>query len=363
LEKEFVLTDSTVNCYGFRLLTSGYLISEYKKNPIGYAMHKRDDGVLVRWEDLRVDGDTVYGKPVINLSHAMGQRTVDEIENGFLNAASVGHIVVLETSEEASLKLDGQVGPTVTKWYNRECSLVDVPGNYNALKQLVDSDDQPISNLSDFTKTKLATNMKQIIFSGTQIAALKLKADASETEVANAFTDLVAKAEKADDYKTQLTNLQAAVNKSKITDLLAGAVTANKITKDLSDKLEKDYAHNPEGLKNLIDAMPVRDTVKVKDLINGALSDKKITKELGDKLEKDYANNPEGLKNLIDAMPAYKPLEKQLNASTVAGFTEDELKMDWDGLFEAGLTARLKAENPEIYKVKFKEAHGVEPNM
>ncbi len=106
IDKEYLLTDSTVNCYGFRCLTSGYMINEYKKNPIGYNMHLRDNGVVVKWEDLRVDGDKVYGKPVINLSNPRGQQTVDEIENGFLNAASVGHIVIVEMSDAPELKLE-----------------------------------------------------------------------------------------------------------------------------------------------------------------------------------------------------------------------------------------------------------------
>jgi len=36
IDREFILSDSSVNVYGFRLLTSGYQIDEYKKNPIGY---------------------------------------------------------------------------------------------------------------------------------------------------------------------------------------------------------------------------------------------------------------------------------------------------------------------------------------
>ena len=67
IDKEFLLTDNSVNTYGFRLLTEGYQLNEYKKNPIGYNMHLRDAGVLVKWEDFRTEGDAVYAKPVINL--------------------------------------------------------------------------------------------------------------------------------------------------------------------------------------------------------------------------------------------------------------------------------------------------------
>jgi hypothetical protein len=263
IDKEFLLTDSSVNSYGFRLLTSGYLMDEYKKNPIGYIMHAREQGVLLKWDDLRVDGDKVYGKPVINMSHPRAEQTVDEIENGFLNAASLGHFVVLEYSNDDSLKLPNQTGPTVTKWFNRECSLVDIPGNFNALK-LFDKDENEI-NLADFSKPKLF-NMKQILFTGVQLAAMNLKAEASETEVATAFNDLVAKAAKADALQSQLNDLHAQVSKDKVEGILAAALAAGKITKEASDKLKVDYAKNPDGLKNLVDTMPayksVTDTLK-----------------------------------------------------------------------------------------------------
>lgn len=100
IDKEFMLTDSSVNCYGFRLLTSGYMLNEFKRNPIGYFMHDRASGILVHWSDFRIENnDKVYAKPSINLSHPRGQRTVDEINNGFLNGASVGHIIMLEADE------------------------------------------------------------------------------------------------------------------------------------------------------------------------------------------------------------------------------------------------------------------------
>lgn len=148
VDKDFVLSDSSVNCYGFRLLTSGYQLNEFAKNPIGYRMHDRDAGVAVRWDNLRIDGDKILGRPVINLSNSQGQQNLDEVINGFMNAASMGHFVVIEASEDEALKLPGQTGPTITKWYNRECSLVDVPGNFNALV-LYDKSGNEI-NLSTF---------------------------------------------------------------------------------------------------------------------------------------------------------------------------------------------------------------------
>jgi hypothetical protein len=98
INRQYVLSDSTVNEYGFRLLTAGYQLASFQKNPIGYYMHRREDGIVVKWEDLCVDDDKIVGTPVVNLSNGRGEQTCDEAENGFLNAASVGHIVVLEYS-------------------------------------------------------------------------------------------------------------------------------------------------------------------------------------------------------------------------------------------------------------------------
>jgi len=319
IDKEFLLTDSSVNSYGFRLLTSGYLMDEYKKNPIGYDMHKRETGVLVRWEDLRVDGDKVFGKPVINLNHPNGQKTVEDIENGFTNAASVGHIVGLDISDDPKLKLPGQVGPTITRWYNRECSLCDIPSNYNALK-LFDKDDNEI-NLADFTKPKFP-EMKTIQLTAALLAVFNLKAEATEQEFTTALNDLVAKAAKADGLQTELT-----AAKKNLSDLQASVVTT-----------------------------------KVKGLLESALAAKKITKELSDKLEKDYATNPDGLSAVLAAMPAFSPVtEKFTVAEGNVKRVADLVAKGYDALMESGEIVELKAKSPDAYKQLFKDTFGVDP--
>ena len=143
VEKEFCLTDNSVNVYGYRLLTEGLELERFNP-PIGYLMHERDKGVAVRWEDFRLDGDKLYAKPVINDRDF--PQLAQLIEDGFYNAASVGHIVVLEWSDDEKMKIVGQSDVTVTKWFPRECSIVDIPGNYNAIAQLYDENDSSKSS-------------------------------------------------------------------------------------------------------------------------------------------------------------------------------------------------------------------------
>lgn len=265
IDKEFCITDNSVNVYKYRCLTDGLQLDEVKKNPIGYHMHNREKGVVVRWEDFRQDGDKVFAKPVINLSHPEGQSIADQVESGFLNAASVGKIVVLEASNDPKLKLTGQTKPTVTKWFPREISLVDIPGNYNALANLYDKDDNEL-NLSDL---EIFTNMsKNAIDAAILLAALNLSDDAAESEALEAIQNLIDKADKADEYKDlldkkeiEVKDLKAESTKKEVKSILEKGQADKKLTNELSAKLEKDYADNPEGLQDLVDTLPAQVSV------------------------------------------------------------------------------------------------------
>lgn len=318
IDKEYLLTDNSLNVYDYRLLTEGYQLPEFKKNPIGYRMHLRDEGVVVRWDDFRIDGDKVFAKPVVNLSHPKGQQTVDEIESGFLNAASVGHIVALEISTNPKDYLPGQKGPTISKWFNREASLVDIPGNYNALTDLVDSNSQPI-NLADF-KNQIS-NMEKLFFTPAQLTLLNLKADANPAQVETAIADLIATAGKVPQLQTQVTNLTT----------------------------EKDKAVND------LAAFKKSNTEKtIKDLCATALNDKRITKAGADLLEKDYEGKPDELKKYLDTLPKYKSITGNLKSEDAEGADEDLKKMSWDQLDKAGKLEDLKAADFELFRAKYK---------
>ncbi len=313
IEREYVLSDSTVNEYGFRLLTSGYQLADFQKNPIGYYMHRREEGVVLKWEDLRLEGDRVVGTPVINLSNGRGEQTCAEAENGFLNAASVGHIVVLAYSMDPTDMLPGQTGPTITKWYNKECSLVDIPGNCNALTRLYDEQEQEL-NLADMRPVSGAGGRWQLqeqkavagsalrqapsLSAGGQDdktdafaeatagkpsfaeamagetggkelrAALELADGASDADVLVAVETLAGRvrmaeqekdalADEAGTLRQQMAELQAAMARQKVDALLDTAQKDGKITPRIRVQLVADYAENPIGLKSLLDVMPV----------------------------------------------------------------------------------------------------------
>lgn len=311
IDKEFCITDDSVNVYGYRCLTAGLLVDEVKKNPIGFKMHNRDNGVVVRWEDFRIDKDKVYAKPTINLAHPQGEAIVSEIENGFLNAASVGKIVVLDYTDLQELMLPEQTGPTITKWFPREISLVDIPGNYNALADLFDIDDNEL-NLSDFKIIK-PNNMKKIILAAGVLSALNLSDNSSDEDANGAFQDLIDKANK-------IPGLQ----------------------KDLADK-EKELKDKDKELSELKSETTAKE---VDDLLAKGETDKKLTKETSTKLKETYASNPKGLKDLLDVMPAQVLVTDQLgdkkDASVFAG-------KKWDDLYHSDDLETVRTQFPDLY--------------
>lgn len=316
IDKEYPYTDSSVNSYGYRLLTEGYLLAEYQKNPIGYFMHLRDTGVLVKWVDFRKDGDVVLAKPCVNLNHPRGQQTVEEIENGFLNGASVGNIVAIEFSDDPADYLPNQTGPTVKKWYHRELSLVDIPGNFNALTDLVDEKGNPL-NLADFNIQKIT--MKQIFLNPAQLAHMNLKADAEQSAVDTAFADLVAKAGKVDGLEKEL-----AAEKLKLTGFQNDLKAANEKA--------------------------------VKDLFAEAATASKCTKAFADLMTSTLKDNVVEAKKVVAELKPYTPITGQLSTN----LSDKYKNKTYDELDRAGQLENLKAENFEHFKTMYKDRWGTE---
>jgi len=266
IDKEFRLSDDTVNCYGYRLLTSGLMLEKFNPS-IGYLMHDREKGVAIRWEDLVVREGALYGRPVVN--DQLYPNLAKEIEEGFYQGASVGHIVAIEMSDEPSLKMEGQTGPTVTKWFPRECSIVDIPGNYNAIalaKLYGEKNDNVLMDLSHNTPNFMDKNTITVEALIT-LGLADLTAESTSEQAMNVLTELVAKAKRVDeaeknfnDLKAEMDTIKAKAASEKIESVLAAGLADHRLTKELADTLKNDYAANPEGLEKLVAAMPKQTT-------------------------------------------------------------------------------------------------------
>lgn len=251
IDKDFILGDSSVNSYGFRMLTSGYMIEEFKKNPIGFFMHAdgefgRNEGVLVRWDELRIEGDSIKAKPSINLEHKRGQRTVNEVNSGFLNGASFGQIVAVEISEDKSLMLPGQTGPTVTKWYNRECSLVDMPSNKSSV--ILYNKDGQLINLTDFVMGNISL-LNTASKSELKIVKVKSVVEQLKEALSKKIIDQEQYETLCNTFKDAPDRLQVALEMLDMqrTDILAAKTFTDL---DKSGELEEYKKRDFEGFKN-----------------------------------------------------------------------------------------------------------------
>lgn len=259
IDKEFCISDDSVNVYGYRLLTSGLDLSRFNP-PIGFLMHERERGVAVRWEDFRTEVGKVYAKPVVN--DELFPTLASQIEEGFYNAASVGHIVALEMDDSERAKLEGQTGPTVTKWFCRECSIVDIPGNYNAIARLYDESDNVLHDLSanlintDTMKQDNPTTGVMVAVAALGLPDLKEGATAEDAVLA--VQELMKKNSESEKLIADLTAQVAAQKDASINAILDNAVKARKMTPAMAAQLKSDYAGRTAELQELIDKMPVQ---------------------------------------------------------------------------------------------------------
>ena len=193
----FLISDESVNKYGFRVLTGGIDFQEFSKNPVMFWNHKTDLGdadrlPIGRWENLRTEGDKLLADAVLDMNDELGRTVANKIAGGFLNACSIG-IGVIEMSDKAELMADGQTRPTITRSILEEVSIVDIPANSNAMKLRRAEDVLQLSANMDINKldrimdkVKLGANLGEQARAAVDayMVANEVEAEAAEATIA-----------------------------------------------------------------------------------------------------------------------------------------------------------------------------------
>lgn len=66
---KFLVSDESVNSYGFKILTAGIKTERFMRNPVMLSQHENSIGTLIgRWENLQVVDNQLYAEPVFDLS-------------------------------------------------------------------------------------------------------------------------------------------------------------------------------------------------------------------------------------------------------------------------------------------------------
>lgn len=117
MAREAVISTSALNAYGTRILTEGLDIEQYKKNPIVLYMHRRgsrEDIPIGIMENIRVDGDKIFGTPKIDKDTEEEKVIAAKWERGTLRMLSAG-IDIIECSDDPQYLVQGQTRPTIIR--------------------------------------------------------------------------------------------------------------------------------------------------------------------------------------------------------------------------------------------------------
>lgn len=133
LEHDFVITDESVNRYGWRLLVAGIDLTGFLKNPVCCVQHVTSLIPVGKWKNIRVEGQELKGTLEFDRNDSDAVKLYWKYKDGYMNAVSL-NVVPWEESDVKELLQPGQTKPTVTKCELLEISIVTLPGQKNAVK-------------------------------------------------------------------------------------------------------------------------------------------------------------------------------------------------------------------------------------
>lgn len=315
----FILHDESVNTRGYRMLTSGANLTEFRKNPVMFLNHMDFELPIGRWENIRVEDGRILADAVFDDNDERARQVRDKVANNFIRAASVGAWPPEELSDDDALKLPGQTGPTITKWTMREASIVTIGANHNAL----------------------------VLFDRTTGERIDL-------ERTEAFIRLM------DSTNTDKTMIKTIKTLLQLQDAAADAEVLDAV-KTLRDEKERLESEN-RTLKNA-EAARLADMKKTQQaeavaLVDAAVREGRINADGRADLLKLFDNDFEGAKVVLNAIPKRQSVAEQISKSETADLKD--FNGSWEELDRAGKLPELKDKAPELFKEKFKEHFGVD---
>lgn len=319
MSRKVVISTSRLNSYGFRVLTEGIDIKQFKKNPILLYSHFRpwrgtDDeirpiGVV---ENLAIEGDSLVGELVFSQSYDFATKIEKQWDEGVYKMVSAG-LTPVEFSDDPQYLLKGQTRSTLSKSILDEVSVVDIGANRDALAlknlstgkmvQLNDNDLCFIPNI----------NPKQDVTMKSVLLALGLEEDATEASALTALQVIMNRSKELGDENLSLKKEQEDALKLSIQRQVDEAIRLKKIAP------EKKETYLTIGLKQGV------------DLLEQILSDMKPAAQL-------------------------RPSSLGLSGSDGA------VSLKWEDITDADRIS-LRATDPESYKAAFKQYYGFFPEL
>ncbi len=300
------ISNETLNCYGFWLVTAGAELDQYRKNPVLLLMHER--GNIIGWiDDIQVEGDEITGVPHFDEASEASIRAKKQWELGSLRMCSAG-LEIIETSEDPKLLKPGQTAPTVTRWRLIEVSMVDIGANPDAIRLYKNGAEVTtlaaagLNPLPQINKPEKIMELKKLAL------MLGLTETATEQEVIDKINELIAHGTEASTLRAQVD----AMNLSAITVAVDAAIAEKKLGADRKDQfVELGKKVGLDELKKTLEAMAP--AVKLSQTINpgaapaGKSEYKKLSEVPADELKTLREENVEEYKRLYKAEYGFSP--------------------------------------------------------
>lgn len=186
---KFILSDESINSYGFRVITSGINLAAFKKNPVMFYNHDRRLMPIGKWKNIEVEGSKLTAEAEFDENDELAQKVKGKVEAGILNATSIG-MTILAFSDDPKDLIKGQTRATVTKSDLFEASIVDIPSNKNALKLSFENGIQLSGNIQDEYLNNVLPILKPTFNMHKIALSLGLQATATEDEIVAAIAKL-----------------------------------------------------------------------------------------------------------------------------------------------------------------------------
>lgn len=326
--KTFILHDESVNTKGFRMLTSGCNLDEFRKNPVGLLNHNDWDMPIVRWENIRISGVLILADAVFDEKDPKAVEVMGKVDRDFIRMASIGAWPPEEISDDPMLKIAGQTLPTVTKWTAREASIVTIGSNHNAMV---------FYDRKTGDKIDLADPSSLISLMDTKKSNFNHK-------------------------KTTMDELNQILSLADTATPAMQAAAVRAIVAD-RDRLKSENVTLTDRIDTLNTAEKNKQKAEAITLIDAAVLAGRLDAKGKDNFIRLFDADFESAKATLDAIPQRRSITGQIETEKGANAVElaDIQKKSWEELDKAGMLVKLKDNYPDLYEQKFETRFGCKP--
>ena len=328
----FKVHDDSVNTYGFRMLTSGADLSEFERNPVILLNHNDYDLPIGRATAIRKESDGIYADIEFDSEDPKAKEIEGKVERGFLRMASVGTWPPEEASDDPGLKLQGQTGPTFTRWTLREISICPIGANHNALAMYD------------------RASGKRIDMDGKDAVVRLMDGISNNNNKSERNMSFITKLLKLNDAASDQAIGEELEKKIRLADTLQKEVDTLKAqNKTLSDKLNEHDA-----------AVRKETEAKAVKLIDAAIKDGRLDASGREAWVEDFKRDYATAEARLQSIAPRQIISASVQTEGKTGAGVKLRDMSFNEIIKADRLGELKKDN-ELYREKFRESYGHYP--